>query len=215
MLSGLIFDLDGCLIDSKEVQKKAFFNSYKIVCGDNNCPSYREYIKYTGNSIDNVFRQMGLPAEMAFFYRKISRESVAEVSVNWEAIKFIEYCREMGLKISICTGKDHDRTEELLNYHGILHLFDALVCADDVEYPKPSAEPILEAMKMMNIQSQESVIMIGDGYNDILSAKNAGIRSVLTLWYGDEGVQREADYMVMSVEELKGIVEFLIEKEVG
>ena len=42
----LIFDLDGCLIDSSEVQKAAFFGSYKEVVGDDHCPSYEEYIKH-------------------------------------------------------------------------------------------------------------------------------------------------------------------------
>ena len=35
----LIFDLDGCLIDSKEVQKMAFFGSYQEIVGDDQCPS--------------------------------------------------------------------------------------------------------------------------------------------------------------------------------
>ena len=34
----LIFDLDGCLIDSSEVQKEAFFGSYEEIVGDDNCP---------------------------------------------------------------------------------------------------------------------------------------------------------------------------------
>ena len=53
------------------------------------------------------------------------------------------------------------------------------------------------------------MIVIGDGYNDILSAKNAGVKSVLTLWYGDEGVPREADYLVKNVRELRELLEML------
>lgn len=46
-------------------------------------------------------------------------------------------------------------------------------------------------------------IAIGDGYNDILGAKAAGIKYVLTLWYVDEGVSREADYVI---NELKKVI---------
>lgn len=52
----LIFDLDGCLIDSSEVQKAAFFGSYKEVVGDDHCPSYEEYIKHTGDSVNGMLK---------------------------------------------------------------------------------------------------------------------------------------------------------------
>lgn len=202
---GLIFDLDGCLIDSKEVQKKALFESYREVVGDDKCPSYEEYIKYTGDSVDNVLRKLGLPAAMAKPFRIISSKSIDKISINWEAIDLIKDLRVLGFKIAICTGKDHYRTEDILKYYGIKNLFDVLICADDVPEPKPSAIPILMAAEKMSF-STDRTLMIGDGYNDILSAKNAGVKSVLTLWYGDEGVPRESDYVVDSVAELKTIL---------
>lgn len=200
-----IFDLDGCLIDSSAVQKAAFFGSYKEIVGDDKCPTYEEYIKHTGDSIDNVFRKMGLPFEMAEAYRRISSAAVDEIIVNWDAIELIKELRRNGAKIAICTGKDHYRTVPILEKYQINMLFDVLVCADDVEEPKPSAMPILKAIEEMRVE-KNSVLVIGDGYNDILSARNAGVKSVLTLWYGDEGVSREADYTVQSVLELRNLL---------
>lgn len=201
----LIFDLDGCLIDSKEVQKSAFFGSYREIVGDDKCPTYEEYIKHTGDSVDGMLKKMGLPAAMAKPFRRISRDAVDKIIVNWEAMDLIREVREKGNKIAIVTGKDHDRTVDILKYYGIEELFDVLICADDVVEPKPSAAPILEAVKQLG-STQEDSVMIGDGYNDLLSARNAGVRSVLTLWYGDEGVPREADYVVNSVENLRKVL---------
>ena len=194
----LIFDLDGCLIDSKEVQKAAFFGSYAEVVGDDNCPTYEEYIKHTGDSVDNMLKKMGLPPEMAEPFRRISSEAVDKVTVNWEVMDLIREMRKQGCKIAICTGKDHYRTVDILKHYGIDDLFDALICADDVVEPKPSAIPAWAAIEAMDVD-KDTCVLIGDGYNDILCAKNAGIRSILTLWYGDEGVPREADYIVMDV----------------
>lgn len=101
--------------------------------------------------------------------------------------------------------KNRDRTLELLKYYQIENLFDVLVCCDDVELPKPSGEPMIKAMQEMKLKRDE-VIVVGDGYNDILSAKNAGMKSVLTTWYGDAGVQRESDYVVESVDALRNII---------
>lgn len=194
----LIFDLDGCLIDSKEVQKAAFFGSYAEVVGDDNCPTYEEYIKHTGESVDNMLKKMGLPSEMAEPFRRISSGAVDKVTVNWEVMDLIREMRKQGCKIAICTGKDHYRTVDILKHYGIDDLFDALICADDVAEPKPSAMPALAAIEAMDVD-KDTCMLIGDGYNDILCAKKAGIRSILTLWYGDEGVPREADYTVMDV----------------
>lgn len=201
----LIFDLDGCLIDSSEVQKAAFFGSYQEIVGDDKCPAYEEYIKHTGDSVDGMLKKMGLPASMAVPFRRISRESVDKIKVNWEAMQLIRQLREEGCKAAICTGKDHDRTVDILQYYHIDDLFDVLVCADDVAEPKPSAMPILEAIRQLGC-TKEDAIMVGDGYNDIKSAQNAGVQSILTLWYGDAGVQRDADFYVHNVDELRKIL---------
>lgn len=199
---GLIFDLDGCLIDSSEVQKKAFFGSYDEVVGDNKCPSYEEYIKHTGDSVENVMLKLNLPIEMAKPFRRISNELIDAIQVNWEAIELIRDLRLNANKIAICTGKDRDRTDRILRHFRVQDCFDALVCGDDGVAPKPSPQPIITAMYLMQTHNANSV-MIGDGFNDIISAKKANVRSILTVWYGDVGVPKEADYEVDSVEELR------------
>lgn len=205
MIKGIVFDLDGCLIDSSAVQKAAFFGSYSIVVGDDRCPTYEEYIKHTGDSVENVLRALNLPLEMASPFRQISRSAVDKIIVNWDAISLIRELRERRVKISICTGKDHDRTEEILKHYSILDLFDFLICADDVEHPKPNPEPILKAIEAMQVDKAEALV-VGDGYNDILSAKRAGVRSVLTQWYGVTEIPEEYDYSAFAVEDLKSII---------
>ncbi|MBE6898822.1 MAG: HAD family hydrolase, partial [Ruminococcaceae bacterium] len=113
-----------------------------------------------------------------------------------------------GSRIAIVTGKDRDRTEELLGYHGIRQYFDCLICGDDAVRPKPSPEPVRAALAALGCRAAEAV-MIGDGYNDILSAKAAGVRSVLTRWYGHEAVPDEADHTVETAEELRKLLERL------
>lgn len=205
----LIFDLDGCLIDSTEVQRAAFYGSYAEVVGDDKCPTYEEYIKYTGDSIVNVMIKMGLPVEMVEPYRRISSEAIDKITVNTEVIDMIRGFRNEGCKVAICTGKDHYRAEEILKYYNIESYFDVLISSDDVTDPKPSAVPMLACIDAMGVE-KENVLVIGDGYNDILSAKNAGLKSVLTLWYGDEGVPREADYTVNTVQELNDLLRGLM-----
>ncbi|MBR1676825.1 MAG: HAD-IA family hydrolase [Clostridia bacterium] len=204
-IKNIIFDFDGCIIDSTQVQKDAFFGSYAEIIGDDKCPSYEEYIKHTGNSVEGVLELLHLPLEMAAPFRRISRASVGKIKVNWDLIELIKKLKKYGSKIAICTGKDHDRTLEILKYYDIDSYFDTLICADDVKEHKPSPEPIYMAIRSLGV-SNESCYMVGDGYSDIKSAQNAGIKSVLTLWYGDNGVPKVADYTVDNVSDLEKIL---------
>lgn len=203
----LIFDCDGVLIDSINVQKHAYYGSYREVVGDDNCPPFSEYMKHTGDSLPNIFRKMGLPVEMVDPYRRISSRAIDQIIVNNDAIKLIQELKQYGAKCSICTGKDRNRMIAILKYFNIEKLFDAVVCSDDVAEPKPSPQPILKAIKDMGENvNPANAIVIGDGYYDILSARNAGCKAILTLWYGDEGVPRVADYTVKTVDELRGLL---------
>lgn len=202
----LIFDLDGCLINSLEVQKASFYGSYKEVVGDSNCPPFEEYNKYTGDSISNIFKRMGLPLEMVEVYRRISMEMVDKVVINRKCIELIEKYRNKGSKVAICTGKDRFRTLDILKRNKIEHLFDVLVCSDDVKEPKPSPISLNVAIKKLGVDKKDC-LYIGDGYNDILCANNAKVMSVLTTWYGDCGVKGDANYVVNCVSELDSIIE--------
>lgn len=201
----LIFDMDGCLIDSTDVQKSAFYGSYKEIVGDDKCPDFSEYLKHTGDSLPNIFRKMGLPVEMAGPYRRISCEAVDKINVNYDCVNLIREMREKGSKVAICTGKDHYRTVDILKFYGIDDCFDVIVASDDVKNPKPSPDSALQSASELGVNAN-TCLMIGDGYNDLLCAKNAGIRSILTLWYGDVGVPRDADYVVKTVEELREVL---------
>lgn len=207
----LIFDLDGCLIDSLEVQKVSFYGSYQEIVGDNNCPSFEEYNKYTGDSIYNIFKRMRLPLEMVDVYRRISIENADKVVVNNECVALIKKYRNKGSKIAICTGKDRFRTIDILKRNKIEQLFDVLVCSDDVKEPKPSPMSLNAAIKNLGVDKNDC-LYIGDGYNDILCAKRANVKCVLTTWYGDQGVKKEADYIANDVNSLSQIVDALVNR---
>lgn len=164
---------------------------------------YHEIVFLDDN--ETIHEVNGYTHAMADPFRRISCEAIDKIKVNWEAMELIKDLRNQGCKIALCTGKDHYRTVDILKYYHVDDLFDILVCADDVTEPKPSAVPILEVIKCLGCK-KDDVIMIGDGYNDVLSAKNAGVKSILTLWYGDFGVPREADTTVSNVSELSYII---------
>ena len=204
----LIFDLDGCLIDSTEVQQIAYYESYKEIVGDDKCPPFTLFMEHTGDSLDRVFTKLGLPLEMVDKYKKISSSLINKISVNQELIQLISQYKNNGSKIAICTGKDRKRTNEILQYFHIEKYFDCVVCSDDVTEPKPSKMSIEIAIKKMNVD-KNTVVLIGDGYNDYLSAKNANIKFILSRWFNNTTKMHEEMLTVDTVSDLYSCLDSL------
>ncbi|KLU72983.1 MAG: hypothetical protein RHS_1225 [Robinsoniella sp. RHS] len=200
----VIFDLDGVVINSSEVQKQALFESYRIIVGDDSKPSFEEFLSHSGNSISNIFQKMSLPLDMIEPYRKISRKNIELIKVYKGIKELIVKLKRQGFNLAICTGKERDRTVEILDKLDLLKLFDVIVCSDDVINPKPYPDSLLLALS--NIEAiPENAVMIGDAKNDILSAKRAEVKSIAVTWgEGNKDILEIEcpDYLVNTMSEL-------------
>ena len=88
--------------------------------------------------------------------------------------------------LAVVTTKGSPFSKALLAHLGVLPLFQALVGKDDVSEPKPSKEPILKALSLLD-RGKENAFMVGDTHLDIKAAQNAGI-SCVALSCGYESV---------------------------
>jgi len=110
------------------------------------------------------------------YYRVISTEKTillpdARQAVE-EAAKFA--------RLGIVTTKTGLYSRVLMEHFNLMHYFETLIGREDVDHPKPHAEPIEKAVQKMGV-SKETCWIIGDTRLDIGSANNAGIKSVAVL----------------------------------
>ncbi|EPR10814.1 HAD family hydrolase [Ruminiclostridium papyrosolvens] len=206
MRKAVIFDFDGVVINSTEVQRQAFFESYKIAVGDGGVPSFEEFLRHSGDSLPNIFTKMNLPLEMVEPYREISRRKITEIKVYDGMRELLAELKENRYKCGLCTGKDRARTIEILDNADLFNYFDTLVCSDDVCNPKPHPESLVLCLTKLSASREDSV-MVGDARNDILCAKSAGVKNIAVTW-GDTDIEdlkkERPDYVVRSIVELKG-----------
>ncbi|HEX2927154.1 MAG TPA: HAD-IA family hydrolase [Ruminiclostridium sp.] len=199
----VVFDFDGVIINSSEVQKQALLDSYRLVVGEG-YPSVDEFFGHSGDSLENIFNKMKLPAQMLGPYRKFSRENMKEIKVHEGMEDLLIQLRNKEVKCALCTGKDRERTLEILKYIGFINYFDVIVCSDDVTFPKPAPESLLSAMALLG-ESADNTVMVGDAKNDILCAKSAGVQSIAVSW-GDtkpDILSKESpDFLVSDLKEL-------------
>ncbi|MEC0090215.1 HAD family hydrolase [Paenibacillus macquariensis] len=207
MEKGIVFDFDGVIIDSSEIQRQAFTESYNLIVGEGT-PSIDEFLSHSGDSLENIFIKMKLPLEMVEPYKRISREKIGGVKIYNGMSDLLKLLKKNGYKCGLCTGKDRLRTLELLDKLMLNEYFDTVVCSDDVKNPKPHPDSLVLAINNLGV-SFDSVVMVGDATNDIICAKLAGVKVVAVTW-GDvpKNVleQESPDYMVNTVDELLNVI---------
>jgi HAD superfamily hydrolase (TIGR01549 family) len=89
---------------------------------------------------------------------------------------FLDYLNERNLTVTIVSNAPRTKYLEGLIRHFNLNVNYIIGYEDTVKH-KPNPEPMYKALEMMKLQSTE-VLAIGDNINDVISANNAGIKSV-------------------------------------
>jgi pyrophosphatase PpaX len=85
---------------------------------------------------------------------------------------------------------------------------DVLVCADEVENPKPHPEPVEKAIRLLGAD-RATTVYVGDSIHDMRSGRAAGVRTAAVLWgpFGRAHLEgAEPDYWLERPEELLAVV---------
>jgi len=175
----ILFDLDGTLIDSTEAILESFHNSFDIHKRPH--PSDNEIKALIGHPLDVMYADLSIEEELVWdmvktykeHYQKIYKEKTVLLEYAVESI----YEAKKFARLGVVTTKTGKYSRELLEHFGVMDAFEVLIGREDVNRPKPHAEPIDKAIDMMRSNRHETW-MIGDTRLDIASAQNAGIRSV-------------------------------------
>ena len=110
-----------------------------------------------------------------------------------------------GLYLALATSDERRDTEVVLSSLGLETLFDALVCAGEVNAPKPHPEAILTLCNRFSIPPGET-IFIGDTVTDMIMGKRAQVALTIGIVEGGvtprEELERVADVVFDSVRDL-------------
>jgi len=98
---------------------------------------------------------------------------------------------------------------ELLAGYGLKDLFSAFVFSDELGCSKPAAGMFQRAAELAGCRLEEMVHVGDREHNDVLGAKNAGCRAVLTTVVVDRGAATAADAVCRDYADLPGIIAVL------
>lgn len=119
-------------------------------------------------------------------YRAAYRDHLWRASRPYAGIMpLLQALRARGLRLAVCTNKAEAEARQLLQALNLAHCFDAVVGGDTLHLRKPSAEPLLHALALLDA-TPDMALMVGDSQVDLDCARAAGVLCrIFTGGYGD------------------------------
>jgi HAD superfamily hydrolase (TIGR01509 family) len=178
---GIIFDMDGVLVDSEPFIIKASIQMFAELGLE---ISRDDFHPFTGMG-ENRF--IGGVAEKYNFPVDIQQAKKRTYDIYLEIIKgklkplpgareFVNNCRALGKKTAIASSADWRKVEgNLAEIKLPAKLFDAVVAGEDVEHKKPAPDIFLLAAEKIGLDPKDCLV-IEDALSGIKAAKAAGCK---------------------------------------
>jgi 2-phosphoglycolate phosphatase len=174
---GVIFDLDGTLIDSYQAIYLSFQHTY-INMGLQPLP-FDEVKRAVGYGLSITFRELlgeeRVPEALRLFRQKYEEVYRQNTYLLPGARKVLEALQERRIKLAIASNKLGRFSREIFQHFGMDQLFAIILGDEDVLQNKPHPEMLFYAIERMGLRNEE-VVFIGDSLIDIQTGKNAGVR---------------------------------------
>lgn len=194
MVKGLIFDVDGTLVDSmpdfsemiqiflsKLGLSSASEQEIKNSIGKGARNTMTRVLSLQGYEISSLAHEEELFSD----FMEIYNSKPLDKSRLWPNVLSTLSClKETGYKMSVCTNKPHIPAVSVAKNLDIMHYFSQFTDADSTPYMKPDERIVSFTASEMNVPLQDCVF-IGDSAVDVAAAKNAHI-PVILVSYGYE-----------------------------
>ncbi len=177
---GYLFDLDGTLVDTAPDINAALNHAlthHGAVAVDEALT--RHWVGHGARAlVGEAIREQQLAGDLAepmfetflAYYR--SHLSVFSAPYP-NVVASLTLLRERGARLAVVTNKLTLFTEPLLAQLGLADLFEAVVCGDTTENPKPAADPALHGCELLGV-SPANALFVGDSAADVGCARAAG-----------------------------------------
>lgn len=183
MFKGVLFDMDGVLVDNLEIHKQAFgifFERYGVrksveelsrVFGMGNDDIMRSVMPY--DVVESVgVRELG--AEKETIYRELYAPEIKPVA---GLVELLKACEVAGVKCAVGSSGCTANVDFVLDKCGIRRYFSATVAGDKVSKCKPDPEIYLTAAAAIGVDASQCVVF-EDAEAGIEAGKRAGMKVI-------------------------------------
>lgn len=181
-IEGVIFDVDGTLVDSNDAHVRAWHESferggYKV--------SYEEIRRLVGMGSDNLIPEaVGLSKEteqgkqLSEWWSEIFKEKYLPRLKAFPCTReLFQRMKRDGLKMVVASSAEEDMLEKLLDIAGATDFMESQTSSDDADNSKPDPDIVQAALDKVKLSADE-VLMLGDTPYDIEAAGKIDVRVV-------------------------------------
>lgn len=208
---GVLFDLDGTLLDTERLLLASFRYTMRAVLNEI-IPDERLMAK-VGQPLNTQMwdftNDAAVHEELCRTYREYNAQVHDDlIRIFPGTVDALVELRRMGYPLGVVTSKRRAPALQGLAAFGLQDSFDCLIGSDDWASHKPDPGPVLHGCDLLGLRSSECVY-VGDSPFDMLAGNGAGCKTVAALWgmFPESVLRAESpDCICASIEELPGLL---------
>lgn len=179
---GLIFDIDGVLVDVSKSYREAIRQTAGYFLGRNVVVSEVDAVKNKvgmNNDWDATYALIDNP-DISYdavkeYFQKIYLGGLINKEKLLISKKELELLKNKYKKLGIATGRPKTEAEYVIKKNRLEKIFNCVVALENVEKSKPSPDSLLAVIKKLGLKR---TVYIGDSPSDVMAADKAGIPSI-------------------------------------
>ena len=217
-LKGLLFDMDGTLVDNLAYHFMAFDAYAKregftllepVSLKINGMHSNDIFPLLLGNEVVAQYGLDRLNREKEEVYRDMYRPKIAPIA---GVIELLKEAKKAGVKCAIGSSGCRENVEMIIEGLGIAQLIDGSISGSDVTHGKPHPEIFTKAHEALGLKAEECIV-VEDAVNGIVAGVRAGCKCLAVTTTATAEVLTEAgaslcveDYSTVTIEQLNELL---------
>lgn len=214
MIKGVVFDMDGVIVDSEPIHFDAWHDAAQIP--HYNLEDWKRL--YVGRGVFKIAQEIILRHNLKLTVDELVRikvekfcEIVEEKGVKrFDGIKeLLQYIKDKNLPIAVASSSSKVEIHAVLDSLGIESFFETGVSSFEVENPKPAPDVYLKAVEGIGVNPQDA-IAIEDTPTGVKSAKSAGLYTIAVMHTYKEEDLIEANKVVLGLPQVQKVIAELL-----
>lgn len=181
MVKLIIFDLDGVLVETKQIHFETLNFALEKIVGSHFVISEREHLLTydglkTNQKLQILTERKGLQKE---YYEKIwetkqnlTLQSISKLQIDNRLVEIFKELKNKNYKIACCSNSIRRSVLVMLSKIGLIEFMDLIISNEDVKNSKPHPEMYWKAMSMMSVLPDETLI-VEDSPHGLLAASRS------------------------------------------
>jgi pyrophosphatase PpaX len=208
-IKGLLFDLDGTLIDTVDLIVTSARHATKAVLGEAlpddvlrhniGVPLRAQMGEYAPGHVDELL------AAYREYNERVHDDLIREYPGTDQALAALQGA---GYRMGVVTSKARAVAVRGVEYFGLERFLEFVVAYEDTSIHKPQGEPVMEGARRLGLSARQCMY-VGDSPHDMVAGRAAGVLTVAATWgpFPERVLEPKPDYALRSLSELMRLLQ--------